>query len=116
MHAGCGLPEWHGTAAVSFNQGGQHHSSCHLLLQVNALGREVGVGFVCLGFDPVSHLAEVPVVPKGQYLIMRDAFNTHEGRDIMYRTCTVQVGSCQVQRQAGGGCKPSQSMIWQLTS
>jgi glutamate--cysteine ligase len=61
---------------------------------VKALGREVGVGFIGLGLDPVSHLEEVPVVPKGQYLIMRDAFATPAGRDIMYRTCTVQVRCC----------------------
>jgi hypothetical protein len=39
----------------------------HLLLpvlQVKGLGREVGVGFVGLGLDPLSRLEQVPVVPK----------------------------------------------------
>jgi glutamate--cysteine ligase len=61
--------------------------------QVKAVGRELGITFLSLGFDPQSPRAEVPWMPKGRYEIMR-AYMPKRGTlglDMMVRTCTVQV-------------------------
>ena len=61
--------------------------------QVKEIGTDLGIGFLGLGASPVWSRAEVPVMPKGRYAIMApymDKVGTL-GRDMMFRTCTVQV-------------------------
>ncbi len=61
--------------------------------QVKVIGGELGIGFLGLGASPVWTRAETPVMPKGRYAIMApymDKVGTL-GRDMMFRTCTVQV-------------------------
>ncbi|MDE2384510.1 MAG: glutamate--cysteine ligase [Alphaproteobacteria bacterium] len=63
------------------------------LRQVKVIGDELGIGFLGLGASPVWTRAETPVMPKGRYAIMApymDKVGTL-GRDMMFRTCTVQV-------------------------
>ncbi len=63
------------------------------LAQVKAIGGKLGIGFLGLGASPVWSRAETPVMPKGRYGIMApymDKVGTY-GRDMMFRTCTVQV-------------------------
>ncbi len=63
------------------------------LRQVKIVGDELGIGFLGLGASPVWTRAETPVMPKGRYNIMApymDKVGTM-GRDMMFRTCTVQV-------------------------
>ena len=54
---------------------------------------EIGVGVLGFGFAPSWSLAEVPMMPKGRYKIMRDYMPKvgGYGLDMMFRTCTVQV-------------------------
>ncbi|MCX7354577.1 MAG: glutamate--cysteine ligase [Alphaproteobacteria bacterium] len=61
--------------------------------QVKAIGAELGIGFMGLGFDPKWPRAEVPWMPKGRYRIMREYMPKKGklGLDMMLRTCTVQV-------------------------
>ena len=73
------------------------HETCQELnthlAQVKLVGDELGVGFLGLGFQPKWRRAEIPVMPKGRYDIMR-AYMPKRGRlglDMMLRTCTVQV-------------------------
>ena len=61
--------------------------------QVKEIGAKLGIGFLGLGASPVWSRAETPVMPKGRYGIMApymDKVGTL-GRDMMFRTCTVQV-------------------------
>ena len=61
--------------------------------QVKEVAGPLGIGFLGLGASPVWSRAEVPVMPKGRYGIMApymDRVGTF-GRDMMFRTCTVQV-------------------------
>jgi glutamate--cysteine ligase len=63
------------------------------LKQVRDIGDKLGIGFLGLGASPVWTRAETPVMPKGRYKIMApymDKVGTM-GRDMMFRTCTVQV-------------------------
>jgi glutamate--cysteine ligase len=63
------------------------------LLQAKTIGDQLGIGFLGLGGSPVWTRAETPVMPKGRYKIMApymDKVGTM-GRDMMFRTCTVQV-------------------------
>ncbi len=63
------------------------------LAQVKTIGDRLGIGFLGLGASPVWTRAETPVMPKGRYKIMApymDKVGTM-GRDMMFRTCTVQV-------------------------
>ena len=63
------------------------------LEQVKAVGAGLGIGFLGLGASPLWTRAETPVMPKGRYGIMApymDKVGTY-GRDMMFRTCTVQV-------------------------
>ena len=63
------------------------------LPQVREVGDQLGIGFLGLGASPVWTRAETPVMPKGRYGIMApymDKVGTL-GRDMMFRTCTVQV-------------------------
>src|SRR5581483_6352580 len=57
-----------------------------------AVGQELGIGFLGLGYTPTWTRAQVPVMPKGRYKIMRDYMPKVGGLglDMMFRTCTVQ--------------------------
>jgi glutamate--cysteine ligase len=95
-----------GRANVSLEPGGQFelsgapletiHDICSEtgkhLEEVKTVADELGVGFLGLGFDPMWSRAEVPVMPKGRYDIMR-AYMPKVGSlglDMMLRTCTIQ--------------------------
>ncbi len=63
------------------------------LQQVKAAGDRLGVGFLGLGMWPDKTRAELPVMPKGRYGIMRRHMPRvgNLGLDMMLRTCTIQV-------------------------
>jgi glutamate--cysteine ligase len=62
------------------------------LSEVAVLGDELSLGFAALGHTPTWTRAEVPVMPKGRYAIMRAYMPKvgSRGLDMMFRTCTVQ--------------------------
>ena len=60
--------------------------------EVKAVAGPLGLGMLGLGYTPLSTRAQVPVMPKGRYKIMR-AYMPKVGKlglDMMFRTCTVQ--------------------------
>ncbi len=63
------------------------------LAQVREVGDELGIGFLGLGFNPLWKREDIPLMPKGRYQIMREymAKKGNLGRDMMLRSCTVQV-------------------------
>ena len=63
------------------------------LQQVKAIAREMGIGFLGLGYHPKWPNAEMPWMPKGRYKIMREYMPKvgTMGLDMMKSTCTVQV-------------------------
>jgi len=63
------------------------------LAQVREVGDQLGIGFLGLGFSPLWTRAETPMMPKGRYRIMKEymAGKGNLGRDMMLRSCTVQV-------------------------
>jgi glutamate--cysteine ligase len=101
------LADPRGMANISLEPGGQFelsgaplksvHETCEEvhdhLMQVREIGDALGIGFLGLGASPTWTRAETPVMPKGRYGIMApymDKVGTM-GRDMMFRTCTVQV-------------------------
>jgi glutamate--cysteine ligase len=101
------LADPQGMANISLEPGGQFelsgaplncvHDTCEEvhdhLKQVREVGDGLGIGFLGLGASPTWTRAETPVMPKGRYGIMApymDKVGTM-GRDMMFRTCTVQV-------------------------
>ena len=93
-------------ASVSLEPGGQFelsgaplktiHDICSEtgphLLEVKQVADQLNLGFLGLGFDPLWSRADVPVMPKGRYEIMR-AYMPKVGSlglDMMLRTSTVQ--------------------------
>ncbi|MGH6957912.1 MAG: glutamate--cysteine ligase [Caulobacteraceae bacterium] len=95
-----------GGAGVSLEPGGQFelsgapletvHDICveigaHLT-EARQVASELGLGFLGLGFAPEWTRAEVAVMPKGRYGIMRSYMPKVGGLglDMMFRTCTVQ--------------------------
>jgi glutamate--cysteine ligase len=92
---------------VSLEPGGQFelsgapvksiHQTCaevgNHLSQVKAIGAELGVGFLGMGFRPKWPRADSPWMPRNRYQIMRDYMPKvgSLGIDMMTRTCTVQV-------------------------
>lgn len=94
-------------ASVTLEPGGQFelsgaplstiHETCREvtehLTQVRAVGKDLGIGMIGLGFDPKWPRADVPWMPKGRYRIMRDYMPKRGGMglDMMTRTSTVQV-------------------------
>jgi glutamate--cysteine ligase len=96
----------HGKANVSLEPGGQFelsgaplptiHDICsetgRHLEEVKTVADEIGIGFLGVGFDPVSTRAQVPIMPKGRYDIMRAYMPKvgNLGLDMMLRTCTIQ--------------------------
>jgi glutamate--cysteine ligase len=63
------------------------------LVEVGEVGKQLGLGFLGLGFSPKWTLRETPVMPKERYRIMRRYMPTRGwlGLDMMFRTATVQV-------------------------
>jgi glutamate--cysteine ligase len=96
-----------GLGNVSLEPGGQFelsgaplntiHETClevgEHLAQVREVGDALGIGFLGLGASPVWTRGETPVMPKGRYGIMAPYMDKvgRYGRDMMFRTCTVQV-------------------------
>jgi glutamate--cysteine ligase len=96
-----------GLGNISLEPGGQFelsgaplktvHETCEEvhehLTQVREIGDRLGIGFLGLGASPVWTRAETPVMPKGRYGIMAPYMDKvgKYGRDMMFRTCTVQV-------------------------
>jgi glutamate--cysteine ligase len=101
------LSDPNGLGNVSLEPGGQFelsgapldtvHETCEEvhehLTQVREIGDKLGIGFLGLGASPIWSLAETPVMPKGRYGIMAPYMDKvgRLGRDMMFRTCTVQV-------------------------
>jgi len=95
-----------GMANVSLEPGGQFelsgapletmHDICSEtgghLQEVKIVADELGLGFLGLGFTPIWTRAQVPIMPKGRYGIMRAYMPKvgNLGLDMMFRTCTVQ--------------------------
>jgi glutamate--cysteine ligase len=101
------LSDPNGIANISLEPGGQFelsgaplesvHDTCsevnEHLQQVREVGDRLGIGFLGLGASPTWTREQTPVMPKGRYGIMApymDKVGTL-GRDMMFRTCTVQV-------------------------
>ncbi|MEX0693354.1 MAG: glutamate--cysteine ligase [Rhodospirillales bacterium] len=86
-----GQVELSGAAVENIHQTCDEVSS-HLL-QVKAIAREMGIGFVGLGYRPKWPISEVPWMPKGRYKIMREYMPKRGtlGLEMMQSTCTVQV-------------------------
>ena len=63
------------------------------LQQVKAIAREMGIGFLGLGYRPKWPMGDIPWMPKGRYKIMRDYMpkRGNLGLEMMQSTCTVQV-------------------------
>jgi glutamate--cysteine ligase len=95
-----------GGANVSLEPGGQfelsgaplesihdiYEETAQHLIEVKTVGEELGIGFLGLGMTPTWSRADIPVMPKGRYRIMR-AYMPKVGSlglDMMFRTCTVQ--------------------------
>jgi glutamate--cysteine ligase len=101
------LTEPQGMANISLEPGGQFelsgaplncvHDTCEEvhdhLKQVREVGDQLGIGFLGLGASPIWTRAQTPVMPKGRYGIMAPYMDKvgSMGRDMMFRTCTVQV-------------------------
>ena len=73
-----------------------HDTCCEThahLREVKAVGDELGLGFLGMGFQPKWRRDEMPWMPKGRYKIMREYMpkRGNLGLDMMTRTCTVQV-------------------------
>ncbi|MGE5510196.1 MAG: glutamate--cysteine ligase [Bacteroidota bacterium] len=81
--SGAPLADVHGVGAET-----QSH-----LDQVQAIGRDLGIGFLGIGFSPVWTLEETPRMPKQRYGVMTRYMPTvgKRGLDMMYRTATIQV-------------------------
>lgn len=94
-------------ANVSLEPGGQLelsgapletiHQTCDEVNQhlsdVKDIADKIGVGFIGLGAAPIWKHEDMPLMPKGRYKLM-DAYMQRVGtmgRDMMRRTCTVQV-------------------------
>ncbi len=96
-----------GGASLSLEPGGQFELSGGMLADLHATKAELdthiarlhavtpglGLGFAPLGFHPFAARADMPVMPKGRYKIMREYMPKvgTRGLDMMFRTCTVQV-------------------------
>jgi glutamate--cysteine ligase len=101
------LSDPRGMGNVSLEPGGQFelsgaplktvHDTCEEvnehLVQVREIGDALGIGFLGLGASPTWTRVETPVMPKGRYKIMAPYMDKvgRYGRDMMFRTCTVQV-------------------------
>jgi glutamate--cysteine ligase len=96
-----------GGASLSLEPGGQFELSGAMQPDLHATKAELdahitrlhdvtpglGLGFAPLGFHPVAKRADMPMMPKGRYKLMREYMPKvgTRGLDMMFRTCTVQV-------------------------
>tara|TARA_R110002096_G_scaffold76069_13_gene179772 strand:+ start:4865 stop:6292 length:1428 start_codon:yes stop_codon:yes gene_type:complete len=66
--------------------------SSHLKL-TKAVSEKLGIGFLGVGFNPNTARNDVPIMPKGRYVIMRNYMpkKGNLGLDMMLRTSTIQV-------------------------
>jgi glutamate--cysteine ligase len=97
--------KWSG-ASISLEPGGQfelsgapltniHETKAELdahIARLHKLTPALGLGFATLGFHPTATRAQMPMMPKGRYDLMR-AYMPRvgtRGLDMMFRTCTVQ--------------------------
>ncbi len=94
-------------ATVSLEPGGQFelsgapvetlHQTCteagEHLREVRAVGEPLSIGFLGTGFSPKWKLADVPMMPKQRYKVMKRYMPTvgAHGHDMMFRTATIQV-------------------------
>jgi glutamate--cysteine ligase len=94
-------------ASISLEPGGQFelsgaplksvHQTCAEVNahqeQVRIIAAEIGAGAIGMGYAPTWPLANVDVMPKGRYEIMRRYMPKvgGYGEEMMFRTCTVQV-------------------------
>jgi glutamate--cysteine ligase len=100
-------PKGEGAETISLEPGGQFelsgapvetlHETCaearvHLE-QVADVGKQLGLGFLGVGFSPKWTLEETPRMPKQRYAVMTRYMPLvgRQGLDMMYRTCTIQV-------------------------
>jgi glutamate--cysteine ligase len=95
-----------GGANISLEPGGQFelsgaplesvHDICEEISQhlseVAVVGEELSLGFAGIGHTPSWSREQIPVMPKGRYVIMRGYMPRVGGLglDMMFRTCTVQ--------------------------
>ena len=63
------------------------------LAQIKEISEELEIGFLGIGCTPDWTRADMPMMPKGRYGIMRKYMPTRGnlGLDMMFRTCTIQV-------------------------
>lgn len=96
-----------GLGSITLEPGGQFelsgaplesvHDTCkeiaHHLKSVRAVADNLNIGFLGLGFSPLTKLDDVPMMPKGRYKIMKEYMQKvgRLGRQMMFRSCTVQV-------------------------
>ncbi|HVT56040.1 MAG TPA: glutamate-cysteine ligase family protein, partial [Xanthobacteraceae bacterium] len=101
-----GLADVTGGGAISLEPGGQfelsgapvetvHQTQSELMVhlaQVREVATPLGIGFLGLGMTPSWSRAEIPVMPKGRYKIMKNYMPKvgKYGLDMMFRTCSVQ--------------------------
>ena len=101
-----GLYDVNGGGAISLEPGGQfelsgapvetvHQTQSELmahLAQMREIATPIGIGFLGFGMTPSWSRAQIPVMPKGRYKIMRNYMPKvgEYGLDMMFRTCTVQ--------------------------
>lgn len=96
-----------GLANISLEPGGQlelsgaplddlHQTAAEFdahIAEVSAVARPLGLGMMALGATPDWTRADMPVMPKGRYGLMRAYMPKvgTSGLDMMFRSCTVQV-------------------------
>lgn len=101
-----GMADAHGGGAISLEPGGQfelsgaplptvHDTRDELdahLAHAQAVAEPLGIGFLGLGMTPSWSRAQIPMMPKGRYRIMKNYMPKvgNYGLDMMFRTCTVQ--------------------------
>jgi glutamate--cysteine ligase len=80
--SGAPLPDLHATKAEL-----DTHSE-----RLHAVAPALGLGFLPVGFHPTAARADMPMMPKGRYHLMRAYMPKvgTRGLDMMFRTCTVQ--------------------------
>ncbi|KAB1223271.1 Glutamate--cysteine ligase, chloroplastic [Morella rubra] len=59
----------------------------------HSVAEKMGVGFLGIGFQPKCEIEDIPIIPKARFGIIRKYWPQvgSLARDVMYRTCTVQV-------------------------